>query len=232
MPRATSLTLLLTCWHAYYLLTYLPPQGRQARRTRGQPELLGRRPRAVLGTLPEVCGGGARLRASSEVACLESPTGQLFEWVEALFVNVIVCGLSYGCGRSEIAKRSAFVIIGAPRWRRAGVTRSVMRMCFALLAVAHTAGSYLAAPPRVCTAARRRWLPRAGGMSRHARRDVTMLADDAVLACEQEVTRAFAAVNSAPADADKTDLLRQLKDAQDAVAAMRADRERERCARA
>ena len=115
VPRATSLTLLLTCWHAYYLLTYLPPQGRQARRTRGQPELLGRRPRAVLGTLPEVCGGGARLRASSEVACLESPTGQLFEWVEALFVNVIVCGLSYGCGRSEIAKRSAFVIIGIPQ---------------------------------------------------------------------------------------------------------------------
>lgn len=107
-----------------------------------------------------------------------------------------------------------------------------MRMCLALLAVAHTAGSYLAAPPLVCTAARRRWLPRAGEMSRHARRDVTMLADDAVLACEQEVTRAFAAVNSAPADADKTDLLRQLKDAQDAVAAMRADRERERCARA
>ena len=59
-----------------------------------------------------------------------------------------------------------------------------------------------------------------------------LVADDAVLACEQEVTRAFAAVNSAPADADKTDLLRQLKDAQDAVAAMRADRERERCARA
>lgn len=96
----------------------------------------------------------------------------------------------------------------------------IMRLyAFALLAVAHTAGSYLAAAPRACTAARRSW-------------PLALLADDAVLACEQEVTRAFAAVNSAPADADKAGLLRQLKDAQDAVAVMRADRERERCARA
>ena len=91
---------------------------------------------------------------------------------------------------------------------------------FALLAAAHTASSYLAAGPRVCTVARRRSWP------------LALLADDAVLACEQEVTRAFAAVNSAPSDADKAGLLRELKDAQDAVAVMRADRERERCARA
>ena len=96
---------------------------------------------------------------------------------------------------------------------------SMRLYAFALLAVAHTAGSYLAAAPRACTAARRSW-------------PLALLADDAVLACEQEVTRAFAAVNSAPADADKAGLLRQLKDAQDAVAVMRADRERERCARA
>ena len=89
----------------------------------------------------------------------------------------------------------------------------------ALLAVAHTAGSYLTAAPRVGTVARRR-------------RPLALLADDAVLAAEQEVTKAFEAINSAPADADKAGLLRQLKDAQGAVAAARADRERERCARA
>ena len=97
---------------------------------------------------------------------------------------------------------------------------SSMRLyALALLAVAHTAGSYLTAAPRVGTAARRR-------------RPLALLADDAVLAAEQEVTKAFEAINSAPADADKAGLLRQLKDAQDAVAAARADRERERCARA
>ena len=57
-----------------------------------------------------------------------------------------------------------------------------------------------------------------------------LLADDAVLASEEEVTRAFAAVNSASSDADKASLLQQLRDAQDAVATLRAAREREQCA--
>ena len=48
----------------------------------------------------------------------------------------------------------------------------------ALLVAAHTAVSFRAAGPSVCTARRRSWPP-------------ALLTDDAVLAGEQEVTRAF-----------------------------------------